>query len=78
MPLFFGDTYMLEEFRDANEYLPLNELIWKIYEDTGYLNIVTIQKNGELKLANLKMLFEKAKQYEDASFKGLFNFIIFI
>ena len=69
---------MLEEFKLANEYLPLNELIWKIYEDTGYLNIVTIQKNGELKSANLKMLFEKAKQYENVSFKGLFNFILFI
>jgi len=69
---------MLENFKTANEYLPLNELIWKIYEDTGYLNIVTLMKNGELKYANLKMLFEKAKQYENASFKGLFNFILFI
>lgn len=69
---------MLEEFKIANEYLPLNELIWKIYEDTGYLNLVTLMKNGELKSANLKMLFEKAKQYENASFKGLFNFILFI
>jgi len=69
---------MLEEFKSANEYLPLNELIWKIYEDTDYLNIVTLMKNGEIKSANLKMLFEKAKQYENASFKGLFNFILFI
>jgi len=69
---------MIEEFKSANEYLPLNELIWKIYEDTEYLNIVSVQKNGEFKLANLKMFFEKAKQYEQASFKGLFNFILFI
>lgn len=34
--------------------------------------------NGELRRANLKMLFERAKQYEKASFKGLFNFINFI
>src|SRR5699024_3261616 len=34
--------------------------------------------NGNLRQANLKMLFEKAKQYEKASFKGLFNFINFI
>ena len=34
--------------------------------------------NGLLKQANLKSLFEKAKQYEKASFKGLYNFINFI
>ena len=34
--------------------------------------------NGVLRQANLKMLFEKAKEYENASFKGLFNFINFI
>ena len=34
--------------------------------------------NGELRCTNLKMLFERAKQYESASFKGLFNFINFI
>ena len=34
--------------------------------------------DGALKVANLKMLFERAKQYEKASFKGLYNFIKFI
>ncbi len=34
--------------------------------------------NGAIRQANLKMLFEKAKQFESASFKGLFNFINFI
>ena len=34
--------------------------------------------NGELRQANLKMLFQKAKQYESSYFKGLYNFINFI
>ncbi len=37
-----------------------------------------LMPNGEIRKANLKMLFEKARQYETASFKGLFNFINFI
>ena len=69
---------LVKDFREANEYMPLDELIWKIYEDTNYLNIVSVMRNGEFKIANLKMLFEKAKQYENASFKGLFNFILFL
>jgi len=67
-----------EKWRKEQEYLSLDELIWKIYSDTGYYNYVGLMPNGKLRQANLKLLFEKAKQYESASFKGLFNFIKFI
>lgn len=69
---------MIEEFRKEEEYLPLDEFIWKIYQDTGYYNYVSLMPNGILRASNLKMLFEKAKQYEKTSFKGLYNFISFI
>ena len=68
----------IEEFRNCKEYMPLDEFIWKIYIDTGYYNYVSLMPNGLLRIANLKMLFEKAKQYEKTSFKGLYNFISFI
>ncbi len=69
---------LVQSFRDKKEYLPLDELIWQIYLDTGYYNYVSLMPNGKVRQANLKMLFEKAKDYESASFKGLFNFINFI
>lgn len=69
---------LIQNFRDKKEYLPLDELIWQIYLDTGYYNYVNLMPNGNLRQANLKVLFEKAKDYETASFKGLFNFINFI
>lgn len=68
----------IEEWRKAQEYLALDELIWKIYSDTGYFNYVGLMPNGKLRQANLKILFERAKKYETASFKGLYNFINFI
>lgn len=68
----------LEMWKSEESYKPLNELIWKIYLDTGFYNYVSLLPNGNLRQANLKMLFEKAKQYEKASFKGLYNFINFI
>ena len=68
----------LDKWRKEQEYLSLDELIWKIYEDTGFLNYMGVLPNGMLRQENLKMLFERAKQYESASFKGLFNFIRFI
>ena len=68
----------LDKWREEQEYLALDELIWKIYLDTGFYNYVGLMPNGELRQANLKMLFQKAKQYESANFKGLYNFINFI
>ena len=68
----------IEKWKKEEKYTPLNEFIWKLYLETGFLNYVSLLPNGNLRQANLKMLFEKAKQYEKASFKGLFNFINFI
>ena len=65
-------------WREKSKNLPLDELIWSIYMETGFYNYVSLMPNGEYRKANLKMLFEKAKQYEKTSFKGLFNFINFI
>lgn len=69
---------IINNWREESEFLALDELIWKIYMDTGYYNYVGLMQNGKLRQANLKMLFERAKQYESASFKGVFNFINFI
>ena len=73
---FFLDK--IDGFRKEEEYMPLNEFIWKIYLDTGYYSYVSLMPNGILRASNLKILFEKAKEYEKTSFKGLYNFISFI
>ena len=69
---------LLKKWKSEEKYTPLAEFIWKINLDTGFFNYVSLLPNGNLRQANLKMLFEKAKQFEKASFKGLFNFINFI
>lgn len=68
----------IEEWRKESSYITISELIWKIYVQTGYYNYASLMPNGTLRQANLKMLFERAKDYEKTSFKGLFNFIRFI
>ncbi len=69
---------LLKELKDDEQYMSLDEWIWNIYTKTGYMDYVSLMPNGGLRVSNLKMLFERAKQYETASFKGLFNFINFI
>ena len=68
----------LEVWRDKATYMQIDELIWYLYTDSGYYGYVGAMPNGILRQANLKILFQRAKQYEETSFKGLFNFITFI
>lgn len=68
----------LKWWRESALYLPTDQLIWKLYEDTGYYSIVGAMPGGEQRQANLRILFERAKQFEQTSYKGLFNFISFI
>ena len=68
----------LKKWRKKSIYTPIDEFIWYIYMDTAYYGYVGAMPNGKLRQANLKILFQRAKQYEQTSFKGLFNFINFI
>ena len=68
----------LNIWRNKSIYMPIDELIWYLYMDTAYYGYVGAMPNGVLRQANLKILFQRAKQFEQTSFKGLFNFINFI
>ena len=68
----------LTKYREISHYMPTDRLLWHLYNDTGYMSIVGALPGGEKRQANLRMLFEKALQFETTSFKGLFNFINFI
>lgn len=69
---------LLKRLKEMEKKLPLDEFIWNIYTETGYYHYVGLMPDGRLRQANLKKLFEKAKEYEKISFKGIFNFIIFM
>jgi len=68
----------LSLWREQALHLPIDELIWSIYIETGYYGYVAAMPGGAQRQANLKILFERGTQYENTSFKGLFNFINFI
>ncbi len=68
----------LEKWRAMSMYMSTHKLIWQLYNETGYFSIVGAMRDGERKQANLRILFERALQYEKTSYKGLFNFINFI
>lgn len=68
----------LDVWRERARYTPTDELIWYIYSETGYYAYAGAMSGGLQRQANLRILFQRAKQYEATSYKGLFNFINFI
>ena len=68
----------VSKWREKSKHINIDELIWTIYLETGYYNYASVMPDGNVRVANLKMLFEKAKNFESSSVKGLFNFINFI
>ncbi|WP_291632630.1 helicase-exonuclease AddAB subunit AddA [Clostridium sp.] len=68
----------LSHFRQICKYMPIDEFIWYLYTDTGYYGYIGAMPGGIQRQANLRVLFQRAKQYAETSYKGLFNFINFI
>ncbi len=68
----------LEEMRSCVPYTPVHELILKVYEQTGYYAYACAMPGGAARRANLDMLVEKAVDYENTSYRGLFNFARYI
>ena len=68
----------LDDYQERSSYLSTDELLWYLYNETGYYAYAAILPAGKQRQANLRILFERAKQFEDTSFKGIFNFINFV
>ncbi|MBU0906353.1 MAG: PD-(D/E)XK nuclease family protein, partial [Firmicutes bacterium] len=67
-----------EEWRHLARRGSLAELIWRIYMDTYYYEMVGAMANGKQRQSNLRALHDRALAYEQTSFRGLFRFLRFI
>ncbi len=65
----------LKMLRDDSLNLPADRLIWKIYRDTGLIELVSLSEGGEARQNNLMTLAELARQFEANGYKGLFKFV---
>ncbi|MGP6147516.1 helicase-exonuclease AddAB subunit AddA [Jeotgalibaca sp. A122] len=68
----------LRAWRTFTKQDNLVNLIWRIYEDTLFLDYVGGMAAGKQRVANLHALYERAQKFEATNFKGLFQFIRFI
>lgn len=69
-----GFLGQLLEIRQMISYTPLHNLVEIVYEKTGYYDYVTVMPGGERRKGNLDMLVQKAVEFGNTSYSGLFDF----
>ncbi|WP_125604554.1 helicase-exonuclease AddAB subunit AddA [Lapidilactobacillus bayanensis] len=70
--------HLLNHLRDFAVQHSIADLVWEIYQQTGYLDYVGGMPGGLQRAMNLHALYQRAFSYEQTSFKGLYQFINFI
>jgi helicase-exonuclease AddAB, AddA subunit, Firmicutes type len=68
----------LQTWRTRSRRLSLADLLWSIYEETGYLAYVGTLPSGVQRQANLRVLYDRASRFEAARYRGLFRFLRFL
>lgn len=68
----------LESWRTLSRRKGVADLLWDIYEQLDYVNYVSALPNGLVRRANVIALLQRAQEFENGSFKGLFRFLRFI
>ncbi|MEH7383675.1 helicase-exonuclease AddAB subunit AddA [Bacillus sp. JJ1533] len=70
--------HKLETWRTRARTGSLSDLIWQLYRETYFYDFVGGMPGGKQRQANLRALYDRARQYEATSFRGLFRFLRFI
>jgi ATP-dependent helicase/nuclease subunit A len=68
----------LKNWRSMARQGSLSELIWQLYRETKFYDFVGGLPGGKQRQANLRALYDRARLYEQTSFRGLFRFLRFV
>lgn len=68
----------LDGFRQLINHTSIHELLWKLYDDTGFYEYAAAMPGGEIRRGNLDMLIHQAVTFEKTSYRGLFHFLRFV
>jgi ATP-dependent helicase/nuclease subunit A len=66
---------VIKSYREKSKYLSLYDLLYLIYQETGYYEYASLLEYGSYRRDNLSLLLNLAKKYEKNGGAGLFGFI---
>ncbi|MGI6119886.1 MAG: helicase-exonuclease AddAB subunit AddA [Desulfosporosinus sp.] len=70
--------FNLQTWRTLSRHKSLADLLWSLYEETGYLTYVGTLPSGAQRQANLRVLYDRARLFEETRYRGLFRFLRFL
>lgn len=65
-------------YRTLASTLPVDRLLTRLYDETALPAVMRVRRGGEQKLANLRLLEEHARRFEENGFRGLAAFIRYL
>jgi len=65
-------------YRAVSKYTGVYELLEMILNDTDYIHYINALPDSELRRANVELLSQKARDFENSSYSGVFDFINYI
>ncbi len=68
----------LFKLRKKSQDASVENIIWHIYYEYGYYAYSGAQSRGVERQANLRLLFERAAEFEHTGMRGLFGFMMYI
>lgn len=68
----------LEQWQEQSRWLPVDQFIWKLMVETGYYDYTGALPGGFQRQANLRLLLDRARQFEATTLKGLFSFLRYL
>lgn len=70
-----GIQIQLENWRFEAETMRLSDFIWQVMQSSGYYAAVGALPKGELRQANLRMLYQRAQSFEEDGGETLADFL---
>lgn len=85
---FFYDGEIVEDIKNFNEklriwrekarFLTADKFIWYLFKQTDILAIISKEKEAVRRKENLMLFLEHARAFELSSYRGLFNFLLYL
>ena len=68
----------LERWRELSRVNTIHDLLWTLYEESGFYLYVSSMPSGNLRRANMDLLLEKSIAFEKGIYSGLYQFLRYV
>ncbi len=68
----------LDRYRDMARFVSIRVLLDRMLAESNYIAGITAMPDGDQRRANINMLLERASEFEQTSYYGLFHFVRYI